>query len=168
MKLQRGQTLVEFALILPFMALFIFGMIYGGAMFMEYLNFSNDARQIAREVSVLANADDRENIIESYSDEKTAGEKNFSRFYKVKRKIYFTYEQQEKKDAAGNVVKDPKTDETVYEDNTNNPIDVVVEVTFQRDNTDLPWVLYTIGFPPKEINPIVYRMRLEKKPSNEN
>ena len=165
MKLQRGQTMIEFALMLPFMALFIFGMIYGGAMFMEYLNFSNNARQIAREVSVLDNIDKREEIIKSYSDDGKDGEKTFASFYTAKREIFYTYEQQEKKDTDGKVVTDPETGETVYEDNTKKPVDVVVTVTFTRENADLPNVLKWVGFPPKEIKPIVYRMRLEQKPT---
>ena len=162
MKRQRGQTMIEFALMLPFMALFIFGMIYGGAMFMEYLNFSNNARQIAREVSVLANEEERDNIIKSYSEEGKDGEKTFPHFYKAIRTISYTYEKREKKDAEGNVVTDPETGETVYED---KPVDVVVTVTFTRENKDLPNVLKWVGFPPKEIKPIVYRMRLEQKPT---
>ena len=165
MKRQRGQTMIEFALMLPFMALFIFGMIYGGAMFMEYLNFSNNARQIAREVSVLENVDKRADIIKSYSDADKDGEKTFFHFYTAIRTISYTYEKQEKKDENGNVVKDDEG-KTVYEDNTEKPVDVVVTVTFTRENKDLPNVLKWVGFPPEEIKPIVYRMRLEQKASN--
>lgn len=157
--------MIEFALMFPFMALFIFGMIYGGAMFMEYLNFSNNARQIAREISVLDNIDKRDKIIKSYSDDGKDGEKEFAHFYTAIRTISYTYEKQEKKDAEGNVV--IENGETVYEDNKNKPVDVVVTVTFTRNNEDLPNVLKWVGFPPKEINPIIYRMRLEKKASDD-
>ena len=151
MKRQRGQTLVEFALILPLMALFIFGMIYGGAMFMQYLNFSNEARQIAREISVLENVTNREDIITKYGQET-----ELSRFYKAVRKIYFV-------DKDNNIVKDTEGKPTYNTDS----VDVMVEVTFTRDNKDLPWILYKIGFPPENINPIIYRMRLEQKPTQE-
>ena len=150
MKLQRGQTLVEFALILPLMALFIFGMIYGGAMFMQYLNFSNEARQIAREISVLENVTNREDIITKYGQET-----ELSRFYKAVRKIYFVDKDNKIVEENGN---------KVY---NSDAVDVMVEVTFTRDNKDLPWILYKIGFPPENINPIIYRMRLEQKPTQE-
>ena len=151
MKRQRGQTLVEFALILPLMALFIFGMIYGGAMFMQYLNFSNEARQIAREVSVLENVKNREDIITKYGQET-----ELSRFYTAVRKIYFV-------DKDNNIVKNDAGN-PVY---NSDAVDVMVEVTFTRDNKDLPWILYKVGFPPENINPIIYRMRLEQKPTQE-
>ena len=150
MKLQRGQTLVEFALILPLMALFIFGMIYGGAMFMQYLNFSNEARQIAREISVLENVTNREDIITKYGQET-----ELSRFYKAVRKIYFVDKDNKIVEENGN---------KVY---NSDAVDVMVEVTFTRDNKDLPWILYKIGFPPQTINPIIYRMRLEQRPKND-
>ena len=44
----------------------IFAMIYGGIMFMDYLNYNNYARTIAREVS-LASADKRSEIIQKYN-----------------------------------------------------------------------------------------------------
>ena len=67
MRKQRGQSAVEFALMAPIIFLLIFGMIYGGIMFMDYLNFNNYARTIAREVS-LASADRRPEIIDKYND----------------------------------------------------------------------------------------------------
>ena len=66
MRRQRGQSAVEFALMAPIVFGMIFVMIYGGIMFMDYLNFSNYARTIAREVS-LAQADKREEIIDRYN-----------------------------------------------------------------------------------------------------
>ena len=63
---QRGQSAVEFALMAPIVFGIIFVMIYGGIMFMDYLNFNNYARTIAREVS-LASADNRKNIMDKYN-----------------------------------------------------------------------------------------------------
>ena len=65
MKRQHGQTLVEFALIAPMIFLMIFGMIWGGFMFMEYLRFSNDLRAAARDIA-LTDADDRAKLEEKY------------------------------------------------------------------------------------------------------
>ena len=165
MKRQRGQTMIEFALMFPFMALFIFGMIYGGAMFMEYLNFSNNARQIAREISVLDNIDKRKDIIKSYSKEGKVGERTFTSFYEATRAIYF-------KDKDDKKITYNESGKLAYADNTNpegaiTPVDVVVEVTFERNNADLPNVLKWVGFPPETINPIIYRMRLEKEASDD-
>ena len=66
MNKQHGQSAVEFALMAPIVFLLIFAMIYGGIMFMDYLNFNNRARTIAREVA-LANETTRENLIDKYN-----------------------------------------------------------------------------------------------------
>ena len=142
MKRQRGQTMIEFALMLPFMALFIFGMIYGGAMFMEYLDFSNQARQIARDIAVLDSEEKRADLIDNYKE--TA---KFTRFYNMERTIYFVDENDNIVDAS-------------------DGYNVRVMVTFTRDNKDLPNILKWVGFPPETINPIVYYMKLEKKSSS--
>ena len=58
---------MEFALVAPFIILMILGMIYGGIMFIDYFNYNNQARTIAREISV-ATPDDRDKIIGKYED----------------------------------------------------------------------------------------------------
>ncbi|WP_423776484.1 TadE/TadG family type IV pilus assembly protein, partial [Allisonella histaminiformans] len=41
---QRGQTLVEFALLLPLFVLFLFGTMYVGFLFSDYMSYDNMAR----------------------------------------------------------------------------------------------------------------------------
>lgn len=50
---QRGQSIVEFALIFPLFILLIFSVIYGGLLFADYLTLSNTARSSAREAAML-------------------------------------------------------------------------------------------------------------------
>jgi len=135
MKKQRGQTLVEFALMAPMIFLLVFAMIYGGVMFMDYLNFCNEARTLARKIAVASTAD-RAKLMEKYNTD--TGEE-FARFYKVNMTA-------------------------AYSPNAEKPVDAVVTVTFNRDNKDLPWVVYKIGFPPKSFK-IEYSMKLEKERS---
>ena len=66
MKRQKGQSAVEFALMAPIVFTLILGMIYGGVMFMDYLNFNNQARTIAREIS-LATPSDRVFLMDKYN-----------------------------------------------------------------------------------------------------
>lgn len=66
MKIQKGQSAVEFALMAPIVFTLILGMIYGGVMFMDYLNFNNQARTIAREIS-LAQSDERQALMDKYN-----------------------------------------------------------------------------------------------------
>ena len=67
---QRGQSVVEFALVAPMIMLLIFGAIYGGAMFIQFLNFNNEARTIARQIAVTTNADKRQELIDKCNDTK--------------------------------------------------------------------------------------------------
>lgn len=169
---QRGQALVEFALITPLMFLMVFGLIYGAVIFVDYLNFSNDARTVARRIAVTTNKESRDSLVANYN---TDANSKFARVYNVTRKItYRTTDGEEAtpteddatdtvkyvisaevKDADGNVTTPEKTA------GKDDLLDVVVTVNFDRDNLELPWVLYRTGFPPKHFA-IKYTMKLEK------
>jgi len=49
---ERGQTLVEFALVLPLLGLLIFGIIQFGILFYTYIDLTSAAREGARKASV--------------------------------------------------------------------------------------------------------------------
>ena len=72
MKKQKGQTLVEFTLILPFFLLLIFGLIYSGMLFYDYSTLSNMARSAARERAITPTtgegAVDNPGIVSFYYD----------------------------------------------------------------------------------------------------
>ena len=52
MSKQKGQGVIEFALVLPFLMLIIMGMCYFGMAFSDYLMLNNNVRSIAREASL--------------------------------------------------------------------------------------------------------------------
>ena len=52
MKKHKGQSVVEFALVLPLFLFILFGIIYSGMMFHDYSALSNIARASAREAAV--------------------------------------------------------------------------------------------------------------------
>ena len=54
MKKRKGQSVVEFALVLPLFLLIMFGVIYTGMLFHDYITLSNIARTSAREAAVTA------------------------------------------------------------------------------------------------------------------
>ena len=58
MKKQKGQTLVEFTLVLPIFLLLIFGLIYSGMLFYDYSTLSNIARSAARERAITVQKTD--------------------------------------------------------------------------------------------------------------
>lgn len=53
MNKQRGQDIVEFALLIPFFFIFIFGIMYCGFLFGDYITLSNMARSAAREAVIV-------------------------------------------------------------------------------------------------------------------
>ena len=188
MRRQNGQAMVEFAFMTPLMCMMIFGLIYGAVIFMDYLNFSNDARAVARRIAVTTNEEDRKELIEYYNK---AENSQFARFYTVTRKVAYGYptKEQEKKQTVMETNEDgesvpvmeivdgvevPKQEtvteivdgvevpvmETV-EDTDKDPIDIVVTVSFKRNNNDVPGVLNWVNFPPAHFA-IKYTMKLEK------
>ena len=58
MKAQKGQDIVEFALLLPIFLLIICGIIYVGFLFSDYMTLSTLARTAARETAVMQDSSD--------------------------------------------------------------------------------------------------------------
>lgn len=82
MKRQRGQSAVEFALISPIIFLMIFAAIYGGAMFIQFMNMSNQARAIAREIAV-ADENYRQTLMKKNTGVGLTSDGKFAGIYKV-------------------------------------------------------------------------------------
>ena len=99
MRKQRGQSAVEFALVAPMIFLMVFGAIYGGIMFLQFMDCSNAARTIARQVAVTSaqTTDDtespREKLFVSYNNEKDLGTIGV---YNIKRYVYLLDEDGER------------------------------------------------------------------------
>ena len=67
MKKHKGQSVVEFALVLPLFLLIMFGIIYSGMMFHDYAALSNIARASAREAAVSDTRSDFTDIKSYYT-----------------------------------------------------------------------------------------------------
>jgi Flp pilus assembly protein TadG len=65
MKKQRGQAVVEFALVLPFFMMLLFFILVSGFLFADYMTLSNVARSSAREAAL---GGDRATIVQKYKD----------------------------------------------------------------------------------------------------
>ena len=148
MRKQRGQSAVEFALMAPIIFMMIFGMIYGGIMFIEYMHYSNAVRTAARQIAVINNTTQRESMRQT--------QKNWLKKLWTEEVSVKLYEP------------DPEITIVSNYDDTTNPTtetskDVIVNVTFVRSD-DIPVILYMLDFPPKYIKTIQYRMRVEERP----
>ena len=150
MRKQRGQSAIEFALMAPIIFMMIFGMIYGGIMFMQYMHYSNAVRTAARQIAVVKNTTQRESMRKSQEDwlKQLWNEEVNIKFYTPTPTV--------------TLVPTEYTQETVdgVTTTTIKGQDVVVNVTFEREE-NLPLILEIIDFPPKTIKTIEYRMRVE-------
>lgn len=136
MNRRRGQSVVEFALVIPLFALFLFGLIYGGIMFLQWLNMSNDSRAEARRYAVMT----KEQLEQETFPKTVTGAERFGSFYTVTQKIWIENDS-----------------------STSKPKDVVVSIELERDNKDLPNILRWMNWPPEKLKPLEYRMKLEDK-----
>ena len=155
MNQRRGQSAVEFALMAPIIFLMVFGLIYSGIMFMEYLHYANAVRTAAREIAV------KPVVSINDDDVNTARLKVITAKKKWLEEIY-------DKEVPGKLYR-PKVDITPTADTINSDTDVVVTVSFEMNDAtfnSLPGVLRWIEFPPRTINTLQYRMKLEKPVSD--
>ena len=65
MKFQKGQSVVEFALVLPIFFVLFFGIFYFGMIFADYMTLSNVARSSAREAAMITSSADAANSYQS-------------------------------------------------------------------------------------------------------
>ena len=64
MSKQKGQSLVEFAFILPGLLFIFLGLVYGGILFMDYIQYNNAARAIARDATFAKTEEMSEDALE--------------------------------------------------------------------------------------------------------
>ena len=132
MRRQKGQAIIEFALIMPLFFAMCFGMIYGGMTFLDYLQFNNAARGVAREISLITDDVKRNEIADEF-------ENNNSKYVSRLTKLY----------TPTMTVKRPIIN------------DIRIEIKFTLNEKNLPIILKWLEFPPKTLRPIEIVMPLE-------
>lgn len=70
---QRGQSMIEFAIVVPFFLIFIMGIAYFGAAISDYIALNNIARSCAREASIGGPSTYRQLETKYLSQDLTAG-----------------------------------------------------------------------------------------------
>ena len=76
MKGQKGQSVVEFAFVIPLFLLLIVGMIYGGFAYADYLQYNNAVRDAARDIAVNYTA--RDDTVAGLNDNNPAVVKKYA------------------------------------------------------------------------------------------
>lgn len=139
MRKQKGQAAVEFALVVPLFFAMCFAMIYAGMMFMDYLQFNNAARAVARQISMTTDSEQREKIADDFTNHKLEYVKQLTKLYTPTFKV----------------------DKPIK-----NDVKIKIELTLNDEN--LPGVLSWLNFPPKNLKPIEIIMPLDKTTDTES
>lgn len=136
--MQKAQSSVEFAFIVPFLVFLFLALVYGGLLFIDYIQYNNAARAIARAAAF-------ENKIVFDDTDKIAFEKRFSPLTS----LYSPKISDLKKSPDGLSV-------TVSIELTRS-LDLRLFHFSYSDNLDFE-------FPPKHLKSIVYTMPIENSP----
>ena len=148
MKRRQGQAMVEFALIAPMLFLMIFGMIWAGFMFIQYLHFSNEVRTVARQIAVTSPSERNDDLRRTKKEalENFYNTSDMPKVYEPTAEISYTGTAQ--------------TGDVKVKVTLTMPLDVYNSLPriLQEKTDDIP---YGVGFPPKTIRIIEYSMKLE-------
>ena len=141
---QKGQGMVEFALILPFLIFLTLSIIYMGAMFMDYIQYNNAARDAARDISLKQSVDSRATVMANINAD---GSTEWQKYAEPITGLYTPTMHVDLVDGNGNPVAE------------NSAQDIKVTITL-NPTVEFNEPFKTFMFLP-EI-PIVYKMKLEQ------
>lgn len=141
MNSQKGQSMIEFALVVPLFLMICFAMLYGGILFMDYLQFSNAAQAVARQISITSDENTRQTLANDFKNHTGAYFKQMTNLYKADANVVY---------------------------NTLTTKNVVVTINLTLDSTGLPKVLTWIKFPPEKLKPIEVVVPIEKTEQNDS
>lgn len=141
--MQRGQAVVEFAFVVPFLIFLFLALVYGGLLFMDYIQYNNAARAIARAAAFETAA--------------FAEEKNFDDSEKAKFAADHFHPLTSLYSAKISTLQMKKNS------NTSRTVSITIDLTRNPD-LKLFQILTDsedIQFPPLHLKPIIYTMPVE-------
>ena len=139
MKKEKGQAIVEFAIVVPMFIFLFLSVMYIGIMFMDYIQYSNAARAAARDISLQDNDAKTETVAKLNNQEGT--EKYavpLTKLYKAK------WQAELKKNETGD---------------TENLTEVEIKIDLKREK--LPEIFEKLGILPENLKTITYKTQLE-------
>ena len=129
---QKGQATVEFAFVLMFFfSVLLVPMTYVGFFFMDYSNYLNAARGVARAIAISDSAEAKQRLKSDFENQQSAYFKTFTKLYSP----------------------DPKV---TIDDQT---VQVVIEL--ERNEEKMPSAMRDLSFPPKNVKLIQVVMPIE-------
>lgn len=134
--MQKGQAMVEFAFIVPFLVFLFLALIYGGILFMDYIQYNNAARAIARDAA-----------FSTKTEFSSSDKEDFAKKFNPLTSLYTAQ--------VSDVTKDIEK----------STVTVKIELTRAVDLSLFRWLTDDdageIEFPPKHLKPITYIMPVE-------
>lgn len=148
-KRQKGQATVEFALVIPILIYLFVSIIYIGITFMDYIQYSNAARDAARDISLQAGTtSDAAALRNNIANKINAQDSDTLDRYAVHlTNLYSPTWSATFLDSDGGEVSAAKAS------------DIQISIALKRD--DLPPALESLNILPKELKTINYKMSLE-------
>ena len=150
--------MVEFALVLPFFIFLFLSVLYIGITFMDYTQYSNAARDAARDISTQAGERNSDGSVKLTPlkqrlaiIDKLTNKNDGSDYANALTTLYTPKWTAQLRD------KDNKV--TRSDSGTTAAVDVVVTIDLSRD--ELPSALEDLHIIPRELKTITYKMRLE-------
>ncbi|MBR6013288.1 MAG: pilus assembly protein [Selenomonadaceae bacterium] len=146
---QRGQATVEFALVIPILIYLFVSIIYIGIAFMDYIQYSNAARDAARDISLQAGTtSDAAALRKSLASSINAQNSEVLDRYAVQlTSLYTPTWTATFMDSDGDEVSAEKAS------------DIQISIALKRE--EMPPALESLNVLPKELKTINYKMRLE-------
>ena len=141
MNKQKGQAMVEFAFIVPFLIFLFLALVYGGILFMDYIQYNNAARAIARDAAFSSKTE--------FDD---GDKETFKKKFNPLTSLY-----------TAELV-------AVTKDTDNSTVTVKIELNRTKDlklfglltsSSDKVNEEDKVEFPPKHLKPIIYIMPIE-------
>lgn len=140
---QKGQSMVEFVLTVPILMLLVFGMIYSGFIYADYLQYNNAARDVARDIAVQSE-ENRSQLVRDLNGQVPSVVKRYIRPLTNLYKGAFSVELE----------RDPLDGEKFTA--------VKVTIDFRRQSTEGVVPVFARGVLPEKLQEIKYTMRLEE------
>lgn len=146
---QRGQATMEFALVLPLLIYLFVSIIYVGIAFMDYIQYSNAARDAARDISLQAGTTaDAANLRKNLAAKINAQNADtLDRYAVALTNLYSPTWSATFLDSDGSEVSAANAD------------DILITIELKRDS--LPPALEKLNVLPTELKTINYKMKLE-------
>ena len=153
---QKGQSLIEFALIVPTLIFLFLAIIYMGITFLDYTQYNNAARDMARDIALTNGDGGKDTLKKNINNAKSVNDEHLKQYISpitdgfIEPKFTVSFLDSNSKEKA----------------NAKDAINVQVKVDLTVKG--LPQPLKDLNVLPEKLKTLTYKMRLEKTQTMSN